>query len=109
MNRYYQDFISIKEALNTPYEDVEIAKKTIKPVFLKLNNPTFYKKYIYSHPAEQHGFPTKDFTDNFLVKFTNDCIKILNESQDLSTMLKLLQVEYSWANNQNITYWLKNA
>lgn len=109
MNRYFQDFISIKTLINNKYKDIDEARKSIKPTLLKMNNPTFYTKYIYSHPAEQYGFPTKNFSDNFLVKFTNECIKILNESQDLSTMLKKLQVEYSWANNQNIDYWLKNA
>jgi len=111
MNLYQKDLFDIKLLLNTnQYESLDEAKKSIKPIFLKLNNPTFYKKHVYSKPTEQFGFAdSKDYSNNILVKFTSECIKIINESQDLSEMLKKLQVEYSWTIINNLNHWMKNA
>jgi len=41
--------------------------------------------------------------------FTNECIKIINECQDLNEMLRKLQVEYSWTNRHSEPYWFKNT
>lgn len=110
MNIYQKDLFDIKQLLSANYDSLEEAKRTIKPIFLKLNNPTFYKKHIYSKPSEQFGFGDKDdYSNNLLTKFTSECIKIINESQDLFDMLKKLQVEYSWTTTNNLSYWIKNA
>lgn len=110
MNTYQKDLFDIKNLLNNNYASIEDAKTSIKPIFLKLNNPTFYKKYIYSKPTEQFGFSDKeDYSNNLFTKFTSECIKIINESQDLSEMLKKLQVEYSWTITVNQNHWMKNA
>lgn len=110
MNTYQKDLFDIKQFLNARYDSLDEAKRTIKPIFLKLNNPTFYKKYVYSKPIEQFGFGDKeDYSNNLLTKFTSECIKIINESQDLFDMLKKLQVEYSWVTINNLSYWMKNT
>jgi hypothetical protein len=109
MNAYQKDLFDIKDTLNSSYDSLEEAKKAIKPLLLKLNNPTFYSKHIYSKPTEQYGFGNKNYSKNFLTRFTADCIKIINESQDLYEMLKRLQTEYSWTLNKDLTHWLKNA
>lgn len=96
MNLYNKDLLGIKNLLTNQYSDIETAKKQIKPIFLKMNNPTFYKKHIHSTAVEKQGFSSSNFNKNMLVKFTSDCIKIINESQDLNEMLNKLQVEYSW-------------
>ena len=109
MNAYQKDFFDIKKLLTKNFSSLEEAKETIKPIFLKLNNPTFYKKHIYSSPAAQYDIGGSDYSNNALVRFTSDCIKIINESQELSEMLKLLQLEYSWTASSKLTYLIKNA
>ena len=51
MNAYQKDLSDIKDTLNSTYDSLEEAKKAIKPLLLKLNNPTFYSthsNYIHS-------------------------------------------------------------
>jgi hypothetical protein len=110
MNAYQKDLFDIEQLLSTNYDSLDEAKRAIKPIFLKLNNPTFYKKHVYSKPTEQFGFAdSNNYSNNILTKYTTECIKIINESQDLFEMLKKLQIEYSWTTTNNLSYWMKNA
>lgn len=109
MNIYQKDFFDIKTLLTKEYNNTEEAKKSIKPLLLKMNNPTFYKKHIYAQPSNAVDYGSEDYKNNPLVRFTSECIKILNESQELSDMLHKLQVEYSWTGHKSLSYWMKNA
>lgn len=108
MNKYIKDFLSIETILQDSYEDFEEFKRTLKPLILKLNNPTFYTKHLFSNPNEKHGYPSSSYDRNIFVKFTAECIKIMNECQDIFTAKKLLQVEYSWTYHKaDFSYWAK--
>lgn len=107
MNKYFTELLTLKTLLNNNYSDEESLKKAIKPTILKLNNPTYYSKYLYAHPSEKYGYASSDYKNNVFVKFTNECIKIMNECQDFFELEKKLQVEISWVYTNNISYWAK--
>ena len=108
MNKYQQDFNSLKTLLANSFTSVEDVVKLVKPLLLKMNNPTFYKKYLYTKPEEAYG-GVGSYSNNMFTIFTNECIKIINECQDLNEMLRKLQVEYSWTNRHSEPYWFKNT
>jgi hypothetical protein len=107
MNKYIKDFISIKAILQADYESCDDLKRELKPLILKLNNPTYYSKHLYKHPAEKFGYPVDAINTNIFTKFTNECIKIMNECQDIFAMQKLLQVEYVWTSSYSTENWIK--
>jgi len=106
MNKYLVDFFSIKSILEKNYDSLETLKKDLKPLILKLNNPTYYSKHLYAHPIERYDYPAS-FEKNIFIKFTKECIKIMNECQDIFEAQKKLQVEYSWTANYPISLWVK--
>lgn len=108
MNKYQQDLNVIRVILSNSYASVEELRKLLKPLLLKMNNPTFYKKYLYTKPEEAYG-AKGCYSKNMFVTFTNECIKIINECQELNEMLKRLQLEYSWTSHHSKDYWFKNA
>ena len=74
---------------------------TLKKILLKLNNPTFYRKYVQSHPANIYGYYSAKIINPILIAISNMLAILKSEhSNDIKT--KNLQLEYAWAfNNYN--------
>lgn len=75
--------------------------QTLKKILLKLNNPTYYRKYTSSHPAYQYGYYQNKVL-NPILKAVSSMLAILKEENSFT--LALLQREYSWAFHQYPDY-----
>lgn len=106
-NQYIKEFNKINSILNMKYNNSKRLKESLKPILLKLNNPTFYSKYLYSSPYQKYGYPSYSYTNNPFITFTSECISIINKSQDVDDMLKKLQIELSWLSKIPFNFYLK--
>jgi hypothetical protein len=106
-NQYLKEFNKIKPLLKDKYRNLEHLKESLKPILLKLNNPTFFSKYLYASPSQKYGYPSNNYRHNYFVVFTTECINILTKSQDVDEAIKILQVELSWALKIPFTFYAK--
>lgn len=106
-NQYLKEFNKIKPLLKKKYSSLDNLKESLKPIILKLNNPTFFSKYLYASPSEKYGYPSYTYQNNDFVRFTTECINILNKSQDIDEALRKLQVELSWTLKVPFSMYLK--
>jgi hypothetical protein len=87
------EFFSINNLLKSA-ENKEILRKTL----IKLNNPTYYSKFIEAHPMHKFGYYTNK-TINPILNAINSMLSILKSETCETTQILLLQKEYAWAFN----------
>jgi len=78
----------LKQPLNA--DSIQSLKKTL----LKLNNPTYYRKYTSSHPAAVYGYYQNKILNPILAAVSEMLIILKDNSEKTG---ELLQREYSWA------------
>jgi len=106
-NQYLKEFNKINNILKVKHSNTKKLKEVLNPVLLKLNNPTFYSKYLYASPYQKYGYPSSSYKNNHFIIFTSECISIINKSQDVDEMLKKLQIELSWLLKIPFNFYLK--
>jgi hypothetical protein len=79
----------------------EESKQSLLRVLLKLNNPTYFNKFVKKHPIEWHGF-TSSKTINPVIIAISNMIALLKIENNPNKLLQALQTEFAWAFN-NIT------
>lgn len=94
MNNYYIEFFELATELK------QLNRESLNKKLLKLNNPTYYNKFIYKNPIEKYGYKGK--TINPILIAINNMLKILKT--DDSNTLSNLQKEFSWAYNNYPSY-----
>lgn len=89
------EFFELAHSLKQPLtaESMQALKKTL----LKLNNPTYYRKYTSSHPATQHGY-YQNTVLNPVLKAVSSMLAALKEPNEYTQ--RTLQQEYAWAFHQ---------
>jgi hypothetical protein len=79
----------------------ELDKQLINKKLLKLNNPTYFSKFVKKHPIENHGF-TSSKTINPILCAVANMLHFIKTESNLSDLQRKLQIEMSWAyNNYN--------
>jgi hypothetical protein len=88
------EFFEISSILKNPLttENIQSLKKTL----LKLNNPTYYSKFISTHPASSFGYYQNTIL-NPVLKAISAMLQILKSSALEDQKLQQLQQEYAWA------------
>jgi hypothetical protein len=76
----------------------ELNKPAILSILLKLNNPTYYSKYIFKNPIERHGY-TSNIIKYPILKAVNNMLIALKNTKNIDALKKQLQVEMAWAFN----------
>ncbi len=96
-NDFEIEFFEIVHNLKSPFteDNISIIKKTL----LKLNNPTYYRKFAVAHPATEYGYYSNSVI-NPILKCISSMITILKSDADLAVKQKEMQKEYSWAFNE---------
>ncbi len=95
------EFFEISTTLATELN--EDSKKTLVKTLLKLNNPTYFYKYVKRHPIELHGLNAHKTTNPVLVAISS-MINILKTENNLELLQKKLQTEFAWAFNNYPKY-----
>jgi len=101
INSFDLQFFELAYKLKQPLTDNNI--NTIKSILLKLNNPTYYNKYVTKHPASVFGY-YKNTTINPILVAVSNMLKVIKSTSSLEEKLTELQKEYSWAYNNYIWY-----
>jgi hypothetical protein len=96
INSFDIEFFELVHTLKKELTDDNIS--FLRQKLLKLKNPTYYNKFVKTHPAVDFGYYSKKVINPVLIAITN-MLNILKS--DLSSIDKLtqLQKEYSWAYN----------
>jgi hypothetical protein len=84
-------------SISTLLKDVE-NKEQLRKILIKLNNPTYYSRFIEAHPMHKFGYYTKK-TINPIIIAINSMLNILKTEPYEQPQLELLQKEYAWAFN----------
>jgi hypothetical protein len=74
----------------------DLSKQHINKKLLKLNNPTYFSKFVKKHPIENYGYVSSKTINPVLVAIAS-MLQILRTENDLSKLQTLLQKEMSWA------------
>ena len=99
MNQFYIEFFELTFLLNKEFnEDV---KAELHKKLLKLNNPTYYNKYVITNPINLHGFSSKIIKNPVLIAIKS-MLNYINNSVD--NLKVKLQTELSWAYNNYTSY-----
>lgn len=93
LTKYEIQFFEITNIIKSPI--TEETRLSLLKLLLKLNNPTYYSKYIVKNPIDRHGFSSTIIT-NPILQAVIAMINIIN-SRQYDTMLMDLQKELSWA------------
>lgn len=101
INSFDLQFFELVKHLKQPLTENSV--KNIKNVLLKLNNPTYYNKYVTKHPANAFGYYKTKNINPVLLAISN-MLDILKSSRELDNKLSELQKEYSWAYNNYMWY-----
>lgn len=99
------EFFELTNLLKSELTDS--SKQEISKKLLKLNNPTYFYKYIKKHPIEHHGFSSSKTINPILIAISN-MLSILKSNNSKDSILVLLQKEMSWAYNNYTPYSLVN-
>ncbi len=99
------EFFELTSLLKTELTDS--SKQELSKKLLKLNNPTYFYKYVKKHPIENHGYSSSKILNPVLVAIAN-MLNILKSNNSKQSMLQLLQTEMSWAYNNYKPYSLVN-
>jgi hypothetical protein len=94
MNSFDIEFF---ELINDIKQD-KLDTSSINKKLLKLNNPTYYNRYIYKNPINRHGFNNTKTKHPILLAIQN-MIYFLKIIKDHEKLKKQLQVEMAWAFN----------
>jgi hypothetical protein len=94
MNSFDIEFFELINDIKQDRLDTSIINKKL----LKLNNPTYYSRYIYKNPLSRHGFSNTKTKHPILLAIQNMivCLKAIKDPEKLK---KQLQVEMAWAFN----------
>jgi hypothetical protein len=84
--------------ITTELKNKVVNKTKILKTLLKLNNPTYYSKYIFKNPIEKHGYSSKIVKNPILLAIQNMLISIKSNKPD-DIIIKELQTEVAWAYN----------
>lgn len=90
------EFFELTDLLKKELTDS--SKQELCKKLLKLNNPTYFYKYVKKHPIEHHGYSSAKTINPVLVAISN-MLSVLKTNQTKETMLSNLQKEMSWAYN----------
>ncbi len=99
------EFFELTNLLKQEFTDS--SKQEISKKLLKLNNPTYFYKYVKKHPIENHGYSSSKTMNPVLIAIAN-MLAILKSSNSKESILLLLQKEMSWAYNNYKPYSLVN-
>jgi len=102
INSFDLQFFEFVELLKTPLS--EDSSLNIRKILLKLNNPTYYSKYVSNHPANCFGY-YKNSKINPILIAVNNMIDILKNTNSNEEKLVAMQKEYAWAFN-NYTWYI---
>jgi hypothetical protein len=95
------EFFSLSEILKKPL--TEELKVSITRILLKLNNPTYYGKYVKKNPIELHGYQSRTTSNPVLLAISAMLLTLKTDSDYLSASKKL-QTEFAWAFNNYPKY-----
>lgn len=101
MNTFDLQFFELATVLKQPLTEQSIL--SIRKILLKLNNPTYYSRYVTTHPASSFGFYKNRNINPVLLAISN-MLNIIKNSESYNKKLIELQKEYSWAFNNYIWY-----
>lgn len=101
INSFDIEFFETAQELKKNLTEDSIA--SLRKKLLKLKNPTYYSKFVKTHPASDYGYYTTKVINPVLVAITN-MLSILKTEEDNSYKLIALQKEYSWAYHNYIWY-----
>jgi hypothetical protein len=101
INSFDLQFFELVSLLKTPLS--EETSLNIRKILLKLNNPTYYSKYVNNHPANCFGYYRNNKINPILIA-VNNIIDILKNVDSSEKKLVAIQKEYSWAFNNYIWY-----
>lgn len=100
--------IEFFELTNTIKQDItDSSKQYVIKKLLKLNNPTYYTKFIKKHPIENHGYTSSKTTNPVLIAITN-MLGLIRTENDNTLLKTLLQKEMSWAYHNYPSYQAVN-
>lgn len=100
MNQYYIEFFELIPMLqNTTNSTIQ----QIQKILLKLNNPTYYNRFIITNPINKFGFNSTIIKNPVLLAIRNMLFIISSNTKDI---IKKLQIEISWAFN-NYSFFSK--
>lgn len=95
------EFFEISQSLKKPINSD--SKKDIVRKLLKLNNPTYFYKFVKRNPIELHGYSSSRTTNPVLIAIS-EMINIIKVEQDPDKLLTRLQTEFAWAFNNYPSY-----
>ena len=72
-NAFEIEFFELVDNLKTPFTEPNIS--VIKKTLLKLNNPTYYRKFAVTHPATAYGYYSNTLI-NPIIKCISNMINI---------------------------------
>jgi hypothetical protein len=90
------EFFTLAGMLKNPI--TEEVKQAIVRVLLKLNNPTYFAKFVKKHPIEYHGFISSKTINPILIAISN-MLTLLKTENNPKKLLQSLQTEFAWAFN----------
>ena len=100
--------IEFFELTNTFKKDItDSSKQYIVKTLLKLNNPTYFIKFVKKHPIENHGYISSKTINPVLIAISN-MLNIIRAENDVVRLKTLLQTEMSWAYHKYQSYQLIN-
>lgn len=95
------EFFELSTLIKQDFTDtikLELTKK-----LLKLNNPTYFYKFVKKHPIENHGLSAHKTINPVLVAVTN-MISVIKSNDTKDNMKIKLQTEFAWAFNNYPKY-----
>jgi hypothetical protein len=96
--------IEFFELTNTFKQDItDSSKQYIVKKLLKLNNPTYFTKFVKKHPIEHHGYVSSKIINPVLLAISN-MLNIIRVENDITKLKALLQTEMSWAYHKYQSY-----
>lgn len=100
--------IEFFELTNTLKQDItDSSKQYIVKKLLKLNNPTYFIKFVKKHPIENYGYISSKTINPVLIAISN-MLNIIRGESDVIKLKALLQTEMSWAYHKYQSYQLVN-
>ena len=101
LNELELEFFNLTLDLRNPL--TVVSKNTIYKNLLKLNNPTYYSKFIFKNPIERHGYASSIAKHPVLLSIKNMLSKI-KTTDNLVDLQKQLQVELAWSYHTILAY-----
>lgn len=96
----FKDLEKIRELI------IEKEYSSVKKLLTKINNPVYYKKYIFIHPSNREGYHVMGERNIWLSTMQELVALFKNDSKDLD---KKLQICIDWFfQNKGIDLYVKN-